>query len=666
MWWLALACTGEGEVVLPLSDDSDTRVVEAPDTAEVVETDDDSDPAVTSSDTDRAAPSAPASWGPGFRDETQELAVADVLPVSLGSFAPAQEPESGFGAIGDIDEDGHPEIIVGNGHHEDPVGRVDLRVYTWHGPGDLRRSHALEAKVGSGEIRPWELIDLDDDGHLDMLVASEPPRVRWGAGDGTFPEETVLDLRSERRDPFRSGGAVYDLDDDGWLDLLLGVAGCDRVVVPWLRTGPRSFEPREDLVTETTGGARTTAVLPMVDTHGGRTWVAVADSCDRSSPHPGFYRIERADPLLPPRATAVDLAPADAIWRFDPVSGGGPMTLVAPMGAATTDWDLDGELDLALALGIQRFVLLAGQAGGTWSDRSQMAGVVAAPPAPGFIAELAWGVGAADLDQDGWPDLMIAMGDDATSLRLVRGQTMQPQAWRNLGGWSFAEVTADVGFNLDGGWHGLVLHDLEGDGDADVLLGGFGVPPRLLHNRIETGNHGLAVALRGTTSNRYGLGAIVRAEIRGLPPRTLMMGESGNLEGQSYPLLFLGLGPNDVVDRLEITWPSGHVQEVLGLTAGRLHEIVEPPTLDVLLPLRRAPAGTAVELRVTPRHPDGSVDGTASVDVTMSAGGLRSAARQSDGSWLVRFMGPDQPGTSVIEVRVNGVPLGVRPRLWWD
>lgn len=673
MLWVVLwsACSGTGEKLPPPADDSDTVVVDTP---PPVETDsapeappDTETPEVSEPPALPLAPPPPASWGAGFSDETRALPLLDVLPVGIGSYAPPQPPEPGAGGIGDLDEDGHPELIVGNGRDEAGT-RVDLRVYTWFGPGDLRRRMDLELSVGPREDRPWLVLDLDDDGHLDLLLSSGVPRIRWGAGDGTFPTETALDLglSPEARVVFESGGSVADVDDDGWLDLLIGLTGCHYVVVPWLRTGPRSFERRDDLVTETTGAARTTAILPLVDTRGARSWVAVADSCDRSSPHPGFYRLERSDPFVLPQATAVDLAPPDVYWRLDPITGGGPMTLVAPMGALTTDWDMDGELDLALALGTRAFAMLAGEPTGGWSDRTPVARVGADPSVPGFPDEFAWAIGALDLDQDGWPDLVIAMGDDVTSLRLARGLVMQPQVWRNQGGWSFADITTDVGLAIDGGWHGLVLHDLDADGDADMLLGGYGVPPRLLHNRIRTDNHGLSLQLRGTTSNRYGVGAIVRAYPSGLPARTMLMGETGNLEGQPRPTLFFGVGANEVLERLEITWPSGFVQELHDLAAGQLHEVVEPPTLEVLSPLRHAPAGSVVELRVTPRHVDGSVNTAGMVDVHLSAGALRSAARQADGSWLVRIAGPQQPGTSVIEVSVDGAPLGVRPRLWWD
>ncbi|HMV66197.1 MAG TPA: FG-GAP-like repeat-containing protein [Myxococcota bacterium] len=672
---LGLACHAPGDTTPPAADDGDTPVDDTPPPADdsdppvdsPVETDD-SDPIEPPPFDPPLAPPPPASWGDGFIDETRALPLLDVLPVDVGTWQPPRPPEPGFGVIGDVDEDGHPEMIVGNGRDEDTGGPRALRVYTWYGPGDLRRNPALETKIGPQEVRPWALLDLDDDGHLDLLTASLTPRVRWGAGDGSFPTETALrlDLPPDVRDPFLSGGAIVDLDGDGWLDLLLGVTGCYDTVVPWLRTGPRAFTERRDMVDETTGAARTSAILPTRTAGGEGLWVAITDTCDRSSPHPGFYQLSRPDPMAAPIATSSDVSPSDAYWRFDPATGGGPMTLVAPMGVATADWDLDGELDLALALGTRLFALLSGRPDGTWVDRSSTAHIQADPPTPGFPDEFPWGVGAPDLDLDGWPDLLLAMGDDATSLRLVRGQTMQPQVWRNQGGWSFADITAETRLGIDGGWHGLVLHDLDDDGDADVLLGGYGNAPRLLHNRIRTGNRGVAIRLRGTTSNRYGVGAIVRAEPDGLPPRTLLVGDTGNPEGQPVPTLFLGLGAATSLPRVTITWPSGLTQVVEGLASGHLHEIVEPEQLAVLDADRRAPAGSTVDLRVTPRAADGSVKLGCALDVRTTGGSLRSATLQDDGSWLVRLVGPDVPGTTTIEARVDGVPIEVRPRLWWE
>ena len=75
----------------------------------------------------------------------------------------------------------------------------------------------------------------------------------------------------------------------------------------------------------------------------------------------------------------------------------------------------------------------------------------------------------------------------------------------------FEDATALSGIQQPGNWRSLTVGDLEGDGDADIIVGGSGTP-RVYRNEIETGNHHLALRLRGHTSNRLGVGAVVRVE----------------------------------------------------------------------------------------------------------------------------------------------------------
>ena len=73
--------------------------------------------------------------------------------------------------------------------------------------------------------------------------------------------------------------------------------------------------------------------------------------------------------------------------------------------------------------------------------------------------------------------------------------------------------------------------------------------------------HYLAVKLTGTTSNRDGLGAIVKVTAGGSTYTKVMDGNSGYLSHSLYPLYF-GLGAAEAVDSIEVPWPSGKKQTV--------------------------------------------------------------------------------------------------------
>ena len=71
----------------------------------------------------------------------------------------------------------------------------------------------------------------------------------------------------------------------------------------------------------------------------------------------------------------------------------------------------------------------------------------------------------------------------------------------------------------------------------------------------------LAVKLTGTTSNRNGLGAVVKVSAGGSTYTKVMDGNSGYLSHSLSPLYF-GLGAAEAVDSIEVQWPSGKKQIV--------------------------------------------------------------------------------------------------------
>jgi hypothetical protein len=89
-------------------------------------------------------------------------------------------------------------------------------------------------------------------------------------------------------------------------------------------------------------------------------------------------------------------------------------------------------------------------------------------------------------------------------------------------------------------------------------------------------NAWIKIALTGTSSNRNGYGAKVRVFTKD----GTQMREHTSAHGYNStndPVLMFGLGPTEMVDRIEISWPSG-AMEVLNNVAGRQTlQILEPP-----------------------------------------------------------------------------------------
>jgi hypothetical protein len=129
------------------------------------------------------------------------------------------------------------------------------------------------------------------------------------------------------------------------------------------------------------------------------------------------------------------------------------------------------------------------------------------------------------------------------------------------------------------GTRSAVALDLDDDGDLDIVTNEFNAGPQVLVSDLAQRHpiHFLKVRLRGSRSNREGLGAQVTVVLpdgrRILKP---LDGKSGYLSQSDLPLYF-GLAGWDHAGAIDVRWPSGRRQSVAGpLTAGRTIELVEP------------------------------------------------------------------------------------------
>ncbi len=234
-----------------------------------------------------------------------------------------------------------------------------------------------------------------------------------------------------------------------------------------------------------------------------------------------------------------------------------------------------------------------------------------------------WGPTVDDFNADGWDDIFIAAGMNfpfrygINSLLLNEGGHhflpsefvlgVEPrkngatqQVWFTLecnGGDAFNPLCTEcskpdasaMGCQLDAkrhltmmgslGTRSAVALDLDGDGDLDIVTNEFNGYPQILISDLAQRHriHFLKVSLHGTHSNREGLGAEVTVVLPGgrriLKP---LDGKSGYLSQSDLPLYF-GLADADHADRIEVRWPSGRRQTVVGpINSGRTIEVVEP------------------------------------------------------------------------------------------
>ena len=128
------------------------------------------------------------------------------------------------------------------------------------------------------------------------------------------------------------------------------------------------------------------------------------------------------------------------------------------------------------------------------------------------------------------------------------------------------------------GSRSAVVVDLDGDGDQDIVTNEFNGPPQLLLSDLASRHpvHFLSIRLRGTASNRQGIGARVTVVLSdGRRLVRMVDGKSGYLSQSDLPL-YIGLGAVTGADTVEVRWPSGKRQQVPGPhPAGQALEIIE-------------------------------------------------------------------------------------------
>lgn len=644
----------------PVTDTPVTDTEPPPDTTDTVEAPDDT-PEDTPADTVAPLSQPPATWGGGFVDVSGTLLTIDAFDVSPGDRASVLEPDTTSALWADLDGDHTPEVLISTRTTWQSNRVTDRRVFRWV-DGGLVRAPDLEQRLPELRSALLLALDLDQDG-ADDLVQAHGEALFWSDGDG-WEEPLDFGLNGERR-AWSMSASPWDFDHDGRTDLLTGDGLCDNSVTPFLQDAPRNLvRHAERLPSAAPFGARADSILAFELPDDRTVIAAVGISCDLSHPHPGFLVEDAPDAGT---YTAADLLPADTLIKIVPPAAGMPFTVSAPMGSSVTDLDNDGVLDLLLSLGFNWITVLKGLPDGTFVDRTPVADLVSLDRDWG-TAEITWSLAHPDLDQDGRADVLLTIGDDATSYRLAEGYTVENRAWWNGGDFRFVDVGAAVGLNIPGGWKTLAMADPDRDGDADLLLGGRGMLPHVLRNDIVTANHGFSLQLHGTTSNPTGLGATVDVEVAGLPTQRRMMGHEGNCGGGSPALLFFGTGAADHADRVRVRWPSGYVQDLLDVSTGTLHELTEPELIRITPASRLAPADgvSTVEVRLLPAHPDGSLDPAASAALRLAGPGTLVDGPTWDGAaWVAHVRAPDIPGRTALIATLGTTPLRVHPQIVW-
>ena len=500
-------------------------------------------------------------------------------------------------SFADIDNDGDPDLFVTTVRHGN-------RLFENLGNGAFRDITQAAGVGYVGHSSGAVFFDYDGDGLLDLFVTNVGVYTSNERGPGGYyvglsdafmghlhperAEASVLyrNLGGNRfKDVSREVGLVdlswtgdattFDVNDDGFPDLyILDMQGGDHL---WLNEGGKHFrDATAQYFPKPPWGSMGVKVFDFDGD--GRLDLFV------TSMHPDMW---------------VNIAPGD--W---PAEGRKADTSTVARGM--------------IPEGKDRFIfgneLFANRGGGRFAEISDSVGVETYWP---------WGPSVDDLNADGWDDIFIAAGMNfpyrygINSVLLnegghrflpsefVVGVEPRPngavqQVWftlecngadrghpfcgpcahpESMGGACRVDAAGHLTMMGSLGTRAAVALDLDDDGDLDIVTNEFNGRPQVLVSDLAQRHriHFLKVRLRGTRSNREGLGAQVTVVLPdGRRMLKVLDGKSGYLSQSDLPLYF-GLAGADHAGAIEVRWPSGRRQTVAGpLASGRTIDVVEP------------------------------------------------------------------------------------------
>ncbi len=237
----------------------------------------------------------------------------------------------------------------------------------------------------------------------------------------------------------------------------------------------------------------------------------------------------------------------------------------AGMGISAADYDLDGNLDLVKTNFAGDTPSLYHNLGGAnFEDATYQGGLGK------HTQYLGWGCGFFDMDNDGWPDILICNGHvypEVEQLKTEAGYPQRKLLYKNLRNGRFDDVSYDAGPGISTpvAARGCAFGDFDNDGDLDVVVNTVNNFPQLLRCDSRTANNWIKIKTIGTKSNRSGIGARIKCVThlpgeKSLHPQIDEVRSGGGYFSQNDLRVHFGIGKAENVELLEIRWPSGLVE----------------------------------------------------------------------------------------------------------
>lgn len=494
-------------------------------------------------------------------------------------------------AIFDYDNDGWPDIFLVNGTTLEgfPTGKAPTgHLYRNNHDGTFTDVTDKAGLAASGWGQGVCVGDYDNDGWEDLYLTYYGKNRLYHNEHGVFVEVSDKASVAGSGKDWGAGCAFVDYDRDGHLDLIVSNyvdfdlstaptpgerASCMWKGVP-VMCGPRGLPGGKNILYHNRGDGTFEDVTRKahIDQTNGHYCLSVSPFDFDDDGWPDIYVACDSTPSILYRnnhdGTFTDVAvTAGAAFNEDGREQAG-------MGSTIGDYDGDGRLDIFKTnFSDDTSTLYHNNGDGTFTDATTEAGL-------GLHTKyLGWGTMFVDVDNDGWPDLLLVNGHVYPEVdKQHLGSTYEEPRilYHNRGNGTFEDISerAGPGITTASSARGLAVGDLWNDGRMSAVISNMNAAPSLLVNQVRSHNHWIAVHTIGTKSNRDGIGARVMVKAGGRN-RIDEVRSGSSYNSNSDMRVHFGLGSVTKVDFVEIRWPSGLVERFEGLGVDAIHSLKE-------------------------------------------------------------------------------------------
>lgn len=446
---------------------------------------------------------------------------------------------TGFGlSFADFNKDGYDDITFGTESGDSIV------FYQNNGNGTFTKLLPLVLHTGFARQLAW--VDIDNDDDLDFFVCTENgsnqlfERTTTGFVDITASSGISTAVASN------SGASFGDFDKDGDLDLYISVYGLTRNYF-YRNNGNKTF-------TDITAAAG----ISLTPNYG---FCATFFDYDNDGNLDLYAVVDRTDPNLLYRNNG-----NGTFTEVGAAAQTGAGIVIDAMNGGVGDFNNDGYSDIYVTNTFYPFGantgnnLLLNFAGGYFPNVGPSAGV----DMPGHTS---WGGSWLDVNNDKYLDLYVSAEHISS--------THRNRLFKNNKDETFTEFTT-TGLAGDTLWsYANAVGDYNNDGKPDIVVSnGFNQKAMLWKNNTSNANNYVKLELKGTTSNKNGIGS--RIEVWDGDSLQMRFTHCGtNYISQNSLVEHIGMGNNTAIDSLIVKWPNGVKSKYYNLGVNTKYTIKE-------------------------------------------------------------------------------------------